>query len=133
MRYAICYVSTANIDLTDPEVRNIMKGSMKFNCDHDITGILLYNEKNFFQLLEGEKQNILDLYKLISEDSRHHDIIKFLEKPVFHPAFDGYLTELITDTKKCDESTLEKYLHYIEVLSPESQKSIQRVMELMMA
>lgn len=132
MRYAISYVSTANKDLIDLEVSNIMEGTMKFNRNHDITGILLYNEKNFFQLLEGEKQTVLDLYKIISEDSRHHDIIKFLEKPVFNPSFDGYLTEFITDIKRCDESTLEKYLHYLEVLSPEAQKSMKRVLEVMM-
>ncbi len=132
MRYAISYVSTANMDLIDQEVTNMMKGTMKFNGNHDITGILLYNDKSFFQLIEGEKETIVDLYKIIEKDSRHHDIIKFLEKPVFHPAFDGYLTEFITDINKCDESTLEKYLHYIEVLNPGSQKSLKRVMELMM-
>lgn len=132
MRYAISYVSTAKTDLLDSEVISIMKGTMEFNRTHDITGILLYNENNFFQLIEGEKQTIIDLYKIIEEDLRHHDIIKFLEKPVFHPAFDGYLTEFITDIKKCDESTLEKYLHYIEVLIPGSQESIKKVMELMM-
>ncbi|SFN47113.1 BLUF domain-containing protein [Salegentibacter flavus] len=132
MRYAISYVSTANKDLTDPEVTNIMKRTMKFNRNHDISGILLYNENNFFQLLEGEKQTVLELYKIISEDSRHYDIIKFLEKPIFNTPFDGYLTEFITDIKRCDESTLEKYQHYLKVLNPGSQKSMKRVLEVMM-
>lgn len=132
MRYAISYVSTAKKELPDQEVNRIMNETLKFNRDHDITGILLYNEMNFFQLLEGKKQTIVDLYNRILMDPRHHDIIKFLEIEVFDPPFDGYLAEFLTDTKKCDETKLNYYLHYIEVLNPESERAIKRVMELMM-
>lgn len=132
MRYAISYLSTANIKLQDQEVTDIMNETMVFNRDHDITGILLYNEQNFFQLLEGEKQIIIDLYNRIAEDHRHHDIIKFLDMEVFHPPYDGYLSDFITDHTRCDETKLKYYLHYIEVLNPKSQKAIKRVLELMM-
>lgn len=132
MRYAISYVSTAHLDLVDQEINDIMNQTEKFNKSSDITGILLYNERNFFQLIEGEKETINDLYNKITEDPRHHDIIKFLEKPVSRVPFDGYMTDFITDTKKFDEAKLKNYLHYIEVLNPESQQALKRVMELMM-
>lgn len=132
MRYAISYVSTASIDLQEQGVNDIMNETNEFNKGNKITGILLYNERNFFQLLEGDKKVIQDLYKKIIKDSRHQDIIKFLEKPVSRPAFDGYMTDFITDTNKYDQSQLKHYLHYIEVLEPESQKSLKRVIELMM-
>lgn len=132
MRYAISYVSTAQIDLQDQGVNEIMNQTNLFNKLEDISGILLYNERNFFQLIEGEQNIIQELYAKISRDPRHSNIIKFLEKPVNKPPFDGYLTDFITDTKKCNEADLRMYLHYIEVLSPESQKALKRVMELMM-
>lgn len=132
MRYAISYVSTARIELQEQGVKDIMKKTNEYNTDEKITGLLLYNERNFFQLLEGEKKTIQNLYERIIKDSRHQDIIKFLEKPVFKPAFDGYLTDFITDTNKYDKSQLKDYLHYIEVLDPESEKSLKRVIELMM-
>lgn len=132
MRYAISYVSTAQIDLQDQGVNEIMTQTNLFNKMEDISGILLYNERNFFQLIEGEQNIIQELYAKISRDPRHSNIIKFLEKPVTKPPFDGYLTDFITDTKKCNEADLRMYLHYIEVLSPESQKALKRVMELMM-
>lgn len=132
MRYAISYVSTAHKDLREEGVINIMKETDVNNKSRNITGILLFNERNFFQLLEGEKKIIQDLYLKISEDTRHHDIIQFLEIPVTRPSFDGYMTDFITDDKKYDRSKLEHYLHYIEVLNPESRKAVKRVMELMM-
>lgn len=132
MRYAISYVSTANIDLQVQGVKDIMLTTNEYNKDKEITGILLYNERNFFQLIEGEKEIIQNLYGKITKDSRHKDIIKFLEKPVYRNAFDGYLTDFITDSNKYEQSQLKDYLHYIEVLDPESQKSIKRVIEVMM-
>ncbi|MGM0933158.1 MAG: BLUF domain-containing protein [Bacteroidota bacterium] len=132
MRYAISYVSTANIDLQQQGVNDIMNETNIYNKGQEITGILLYNERSFFQLIEGEKEIIQPLYEKIIKDSRHQDIIKFLEKPVFRPAFDGYLTDFITDSNKFDPALLKDYLHYIEVLEPESQKSLKRVIELMM-
>ncbi|MDR9457866.1 MAG: BLUF domain-containing protein [Salegentibacter sp.] len=132
MRYAISYVSTANIDLQQQGVNDIMNETNIYNKGQEITGILLYNKRSFFQLIEGEKEIIQPLYEKIIKDSRHQDIIKFLEKPVFRPAFDGYLTDFITDSNKFDPAHLKDYLHYIEVLEPESQRSLKRVIELMM-
>lgn len=132
MRYAISYVSTAHRDLQEQEVDNIMNETNNFNQSMGITGILLYNERNFFQLLEGEKKTIEDLYEKITLDSRHQNIIKFLDLEVSKPPLTGYLTDFITDSGKYDQFKLEKYLRYIQVLSPESQKAIKRVIELMM-
>lgn len=132
MRYAISYVSTANLDLQEQGVNDIMKKANEFNKREEITGILLYNERSFFQLIEGEKKTIQDLYERITQDSRHQDIIKFLEQPVSRPSFDGYMTDFITDNNKFDQSQLKEYLHYIEVLRPESQQALKRVIELMM-
>lgn len=72
------------------------------------------------------------MYEKIEQDLRHNNIIKILEKPVFETAFDGYLTDFITDTKKYNESQLKHYLHYIEVLDPEAEKGIKRVIEVML-
>jgi hypothetical protein len=47
-------------------------------------------------------------------------------------AFGGYMTDFITDTRKYDEFKLQEYLQYMEVLNPESQKALKRVIELMM-
>lgn len=132
MRYAISYISTARTDLREQGVNDIMNETKKYNANQEITGILLYNERSFFQLIEGEKKIVQNLYEKILLDSRHHNVIKFLEKDVFRPAHDGYLTDFITDSNKYDQSQLEKYFNYIEVLDPESQKSIKKVIELMM-
>lgn len=67
MRYAICYVSTAAKNLTSPEINDLLDFSKKTNTRKDIKGVLLYSEGNFFQVLEGEKADILELFGRIEK------------------------------------------------------------------
>lgn len=129
MRYAISYVSTANHDLSEDEVAKLFEQVNDFNNSNDITGVLLYAETNFFQLLEGEENAIKTVYSRIEKDSRHNNIIKFVEKPVDIPAFDGYISRFVTATSKLDSSNLKTYIHHVEVLDPGARKSVERVLQ----
>ncbi|WP_093411154.1 BLUF domain-containing protein [Salegentibacter flavus] len=104
-----------------------MQASNEFNNSHDITGVLLYSETNFFQLIEGEEKEIKDLYSRIEKDPRHRNIIKFVDKPVIRPAFDGFISKIITDAT--NDSDLKKYLRHTEVLEPKARKAVNKVIE----
>jgi len=56
MRYAISYVSTATKDLKQNEIEKILYSSEKQNNIDNITGLLLFSEGNFFQVIEGKKE-----------------------------------------------------------------------------
>ncbi|MGM0932949.1 MAG: BLUF domain-containing protein [Bacteroidota bacterium] len=129
MRYAISYVSTANPNLNEEDIANLFEQVNEFNNSHDITGVLLYAETNFFQLIEGEEKVIKSLYSRIEKDSRHNNIIKFVDKPVDKPAFDGYISKFVTDNSKLNSSNLDTYLRHVEVLGPSARKSVERVIE----
>ncbi len=129
MRHAISYVSTANPNLNKKDVANLFKEVNEFNKNHDITGVLLFAETNFFQLIEGEKKEIMSLYSRIKNDSRHNNIIKFVDRPVEIPAFDGYISRFVTDTTKLNSSNLKSYLHHIDVLDPNARKAVERVLQ----
>lgn len=44
-----------------------------------ITGMLLYKDGNFMQLLEGEKEAVLRLHKNIIVDPRHKGFLTLLQ------------------------------------------------------
>ncbi len=129
MRHVISYVSSANPNLSEEDVIDLFEHVNDFNNSHDITGVLLYAETNFFQLIEGEEEEIKSLYSRIENDSRHSNIIKFVDKSIKGPAFDGYISRFVTDTSKLDSSNLETYIRHVEVLEPSSQKSVEKVLE----
>ncbi len=131
MRYAISYVSTVTTNIDKEAIKYLIENSAEHNNVRDISGILLCSEGNFFQLLEGEEVKVKELFSLIEKDLRHNNIIKFLEKPISRTAYDGYISEVITEKKLYNGSELKNYLHYIEVLDPESRKAVKRVIEAM--
>ncbi|QUL37278.1 BLUF domain-containing protein [Erythrobacter sp. JK5] len=64
------YISTAP-SLSREEVEKILETSTRNNPAHGITGLLLYNGRNFLQLLEGEENELVGLMMRIGSDKRH--------------------------------------------------------------
>jgi len=66
--------------LTNPlsieEVETIGIISSQNNRKDNITGLLVYFEKLFFQIIEGNDEKVDQLFEKIGKDSRHNDIIK---------------------------------------------------------
>jgi len=67
------YISTAP-SLSRDEVETILSSSARNNPANGITGLLLYNGRNFLQLLEGEEIELVDLMVRISHDPRHSGV-----------------------------------------------------------
>jgi hypothetical protein len=67
------YISTAP-SLSRDEVDAILATSARNNPARGVTGLLLYNGRNFLQLLEGEKSEVDALMARISKDSRHSGV-----------------------------------------------------------
>ncbi|MGM1057016.1 MAG: BLUF domain-containing protein [Bacteroidota bacterium] len=133
MRQSISYVSTAKSDLSKEHVENLLESTATRNNALDISGILLCSEGNFFQLLEGEKEKVNDLFSIIKKDSRHNNLIKFIDKPAAQATNEGYFCDFITQNTKFDQSNLENYLRYIQVLDRKAQNAVKRVLESMIA
>lgn len=129
-RHVIAYVSTGNANLNKEDVADLLEQVNNFNNSRGITGVLLYAETNFFQLIEGDEKEIKSLYSRIEKDLRHSNIIVFVNKPLDGVAFDGYISRFVTDASKLDASNLETYLRHVEVLEPKSRKSVERVLKL---
>jgi hypothetical protein len=67
------YISTAPT-LSRDEVDAILATSARNNPAREITGLLLYNGRNFLQLIEGEEEELVALMLRITEDPRHSGI-----------------------------------------------------------
>jgi hypothetical protein len=77
------YCSTA----TDPnfshqDVLDLLVKARKKNESLGITGILLFHSGAFFQVLEGDREAVEDLYRIIEEDPRHRDVTRLLLEPI---------------------------------------------------
>ena len=78
MDYLI-YISTAVQALSDEELKEILVISQENNSRDGLTGMLLYGEGTFVQLLEGEVGALNETYERIKADQRHKNLSKLDE------------------------------------------------------
>jgi hypothetical protein len=70
----LLYVSQQKHDMSDNELLEMLDQARKKNKTLDITGILLYHNGYFMQLLEGPKENVDQLFDVIARDPRHKNV-----------------------------------------------------------
>ena len=73
MQYLI-YLSAGTKWFSETELNAILAISQVINSRDNITGLLLYGDGNFIQLLEGEEEIIQKTFERISTDDRHNSI-----------------------------------------------------------
>jgi hypothetical protein len=76
------YISTASADLGQVDIVNILEASARNNPGREITGFLVFNGRNFLQLVEGPETSLLALMADITRDSRHSGIVRLEDNPI---------------------------------------------------
>jgi hypothetical protein len=77
--YRLIYYSENHIDYRTPEARetitNILTVSRRNNENRQISGALILDDLWFIQSLEGNREQVWETYKKITNDERHHNIV----------------------------------------------------------
>ena len=66
----------------EAEFAAILRTSRAHNAAHGITGLLVYRNREFMQLLEGERDVVLALYRHIEDDARHRQVHRIWDGPI---------------------------------------------------
>ena len=82
MLYSLVYTSNAIMEFDRHGHHTLLSQARARNKQLEITGMLLYADKRFIQVLEGEKKNVLALYKVIEKDSRHFKVTTQIENEI---------------------------------------------------
>ena len=68
---SLIYDSSSVTPFSEAELLRLLIGSRAKNTKLSVTGLLLYKQGEFMQVLEGEKQIVEKLFSLIEADPRH--------------------------------------------------------------
>jgi L-cysteine desulfidase len=131
MRFAISYVSTANRDLNRDEVAELLEQTEIRNNNEGVNGLLVYSGGNFFEVIEGEKSKIIELFKIIKEDPRHRNIMMVFEKEIDKPLFDDSEANFISENTQHRQMEVENFLYYIKDLDESTQKAVKNILAAM--
>lgn len=72
--YYLCYKSELALKTSEEELIKILQVAQANNLKNQVTGMLLYIDNHFIQLIEGEKETIKNLFKKIAIDKRHYGV-----------------------------------------------------------
>ncbi len=83
----LLYVSNTKSDIPLSALDDLLTASRRNNALLDITGLLLFIDGGFLQILEGEEHSLRQLYARIAKDSRHRDLRLMLDREIPARAF----------------------------------------------
>jgi hypothetical protein len=85
--HQLVYVSSASPDLSEDDLQDILSCARATNRELDITGMLVYLDGYFLQVLEGRTECVRELYARIEADPHHTGAKVLIESDVAKRAF----------------------------------------------
>ena len=85
----LLYVSNTSRKIAVAELNGILHAARRNNALLGVSGMLLYIDGGFLQILEGEERALRDLYARICNDKRHWEQRLLLDQSAT-PAFTGW-------------------------------------------
>lgn len=90
MTYQMIYSSQASWPMSVSDLEAILVDARTGNEARNVTGALIYVDGVFLQILEGDRQTLLQLMGSIRADARHSSVKVFHEAEVERPLFDNW-------------------------------------------
>ena len=79
MVYQLAYFSAATVNFKEKELEQLLINARRNNEKEEVTGVLLFIDHCFLQVLEGDKETVMARYKKIEKDKRHEDVVQIYE------------------------------------------------------
>ena len=123
----LIYISECFIDPTQGsmirQLSSILSASNRNNQADDITGALIFDDKWFLQVLEGDKRAIWKTFQRIAEDERHGHTLLIEMSEIKDRAFGNWWMGLAT-RNNATEAAFAPYLRN-GLFSPENMNGAE--------
>ena len=83
----LVYQSRANDEMNTGDLEELLRVSRRNNQNADLTGLLLYHEGDFLQVLEGPAEGIDEVFGVIRNDPRHYRVNVIVDRMVSTRSF----------------------------------------------
>jgi hypothetical protein len=120
--FQLVYMSS--LVTNEPEVlSDILDSSVRNNKRSNITGMMLYSDGNVLQILEGNRDSVLETFKSIQLDMRHRGIFVLIEEEITSRKFASWSMGF----KQLTHADLEKFPVAANVFKVETDEIALRV------
>jgi hypothetical protein len=80
--FHIIYMSSAVVPFSPADLQALLEISRRNNTALGVTGLLLYKDGNFLQVIEGDQGGVEQLFAKISLDQRHGNVVAFFKEDI---------------------------------------------------
>ena len=88
--FCLVYVSSAPEPFSNEDLFALLATSRRNNARDGVTGMLLYRQGNFMQVLEGTEDKVRFVHERIQSDPRHGGLITLLKQRMEARQFGGW-------------------------------------------
>ncbi len=88
--FQLGYASAATQPFSDEDLVELLTKSRASNAERGVSGLLLYHEGSFLQVLEGDRSIVEALFDKIGEDPRHTDKLLLFRREGVERCFDEW-------------------------------------------
>lgn len=81
------YCSAARNDFSPTDLASLLAECREKNSKSGLTGMLLYGDRTFFQVLEGDRPVVEALLEKLKTDPRHERLTKIILEPIGERSF----------------------------------------------
>ena len=110
--FQIIYGSTAATDFSKLELVTLLRAARRRNTLNGITGALLYHDRTFIQVIEGEEEIARATYARILRDPRHGRSHTFFSHTVEQRSFNGWSMGFRTYNQ--EETDVEGFISFCQ-------------------
>lgn len=86
----LVYASKETRPLKTEEIYELLSQSRAHNRNLEVTGMLLYSQGSFFQILEGDETTVKALFEKIKRDSRHANVVQIVSEAIYKRTFSDW-------------------------------------------
>ncbi|WP_416898450.1 MAG: BLUF domain-containing protein [Minwuia sp.] len=95
--HSIVYLSTASEPMGTESLNLLLEVARARNADAGVSGILIYGDGCFIQILEGELQPLEAIFRSILRDGRHYGVKTIQFEPVDGRRFGDWSMAFVDD------------------------------------
>jgi Sensors of blue-light using FAD len=81
------YCSRSSRAFSEQEIPSLLDAARRNNARNRITGMLLFVDRSFFQILEGDEGDVDSTFHRIAQDPRHQRVTQIIREPIPHRSF----------------------------------------------
>jgi hypothetical protein len=123
----LLYTSVLSKNHSSEVIQEILEKGRASNARNGITGILLFRNGEFLQLLEGDMFNVYFTFKKIRDDERHYKIRILHESPIESRLFSSW-TMAYKDEKTSIDFMNDEISHLIKSNGINSNLELSQVL-----